>query len=101
MYMYTSMIPGKFFSNNNLYVQNIIHIAVKAAEFFHFIPENVQIHAFKHVFIIPRNVQNISKYSQDIVQLRFCTLASKGHNHRQETYSRPILHRGFNFYFHV
>ena len=33
--------------------------------------------------------------------VRFRKLASKGHNHQQETYSRPILHRGFNFYFHV
>ena len=32
---------------------------------------------------------------------RFCKLASKGHDHQQETYSRPILYRGFNSCFHV
>ena len=32
---------------------------------------------------------------------RFRKLASKGHNHQQETYSRSILHRGFNSYFYV
>ena len=37
---------------------------------------------------------------------RHCTvrcrkLASKGHNHQQETYSLPVLHRGFNLFFHV
>ena len=35
-----------------------MYIAVKADEFFHFIPENVQTDAFKHVFLIQRNVQN-------------------------------------------
>ena len=32
---------------------------------------------------------------------RFRKLASKGNNHQQETYSRSILHRGFNSYFYV
>ena len=32
---------------------------------------------------------------------RFRKLASKGHNHQQETYSPSILHRGFNSYFHL
>ena len=70
---------------------------MKAAEFFHFIPENVQIYSFEHVFLIPRNVQNI-EYLKILPRHRtdrFRELASNGHNHQQETYSRPILHRGF------
>ena len=74
---------------------------MKAAESFHFMPENVQIYAFKHIFLIPKKcteyLKILPRYSTD----RFRKLASKGYNHQQETYSRPILHRSFNVYFHV
>ena len=52
-----------------------------------FIPENVHIYAFKHVFLIQRNVQNILKILPRHRTVRFRKLASKGHNHQQETYS--------------
>ena len=74
---------------------------MKAPEFFHFIHENVQNLCFQACISYPKKGTEYFKILPRHRTDRFRKLASKGHNHQQETYSRPILHRSFNFYFHV